>query len=134
MDMIELAREIGKQIQQDSSYINVKAAEQACDEDKNLQQQIADFNMKRMTLSQESNKQPRDDQKVAKLNQELRECYEKVMSNENMSNYNNAKTELDHKIKHIIDIITMSAEGADPDTVQEQTDCGHDCSCCGGCH
>ena len=134
MDMIELAREIGKQIQQDSSYINVKDAEQACDEDKNLQQQIADFNMKRMTLSQESNKQPRDDQKVAKLNQELRECYEKVMSNENMSNYNNAKTELDHKIKHIIDIITMSAEGADPDTVQEQTDCGHDCSCCSGCH
>ena len=118
MDMIELAREIGKQIQQDSSYINVKDAEQACDEDKNLQQQIADFNMKRMTLSQESNKQPRDDQKVAKLNQELRECYEKVMSNENMSNYNNAK----------------SAEGADPDTVQEQTDCGHDCSCCSGCH
>ena len=55
MDMIELAREIGKQIQQDSSYINVKAAEQACDEDKNLQQQIADFNMKRMTLSQETN-------------------------------------------------------------------------------
>ena len=90
--------------------------------------------MKRMTLSQESNKQPRDDQKVAKLNQELRECYEKVMSNENMSGYNNAKTELDHKIKHIIDIITMSAEGADPDTVQEQTDCGHDCSCCSGCH
>lgn len=134
MDMIELAREIGKQIQQDSSYINVKTAEQACDEDKNLQQQIADFNMKRMTLSQESNKQPRDDQKVAKLNQELRECYEKVMSNENMSGYNNAKTELDHKIKHIIDIITMSAEGADPDTVQEQTDCGHDCSCCSGCH
>lgn len=134
MDMIELAREIGKQIQQDASYINVKAAEQACDEDKNLQQQIADFNMKRMTLSQESNKQPRDDQKVAKLNQELRECYEKVMSNENMSGYNNAKTELDHKIKHIIDIITMSAEGADPDTVQEQTDCGHDCSCCSGCH
>ncbi len=134
MDMIELAREIGKQIQQDASYISVKAAEQACDEDKDLQQQIADFNMKRMTLSQESNKQPRDDQKVAKLNQELRECYEKVMSNENMSNYNNAKTELDHKIKHIIDIITMSAEGADPDTVQEQTDCGHDCSCCGGCH
>ncbi|MCI6006962.1 YlbF family regulator [Oscillospiraceae bacterium LCP25S3_E10] len=134
MDMIELAREIGKQIQQDASYISVKAAEQACDEDKDLQQQIADFNMKRMTLSQESNKQPRDDQKVAKLNQELRECYEKVMSNENMANYNNAKTELDHKIKHIIDIITMSAEGADPDTVQEQTDCGHDCSCCGGCH
>ena len=134
MDMIELAREIGKQIQQDASYISVKAAEQACDEDKDLQQQITDFNMKRMTLSQESNKQPRDDQKVAKLNQELRECYEKVMSNENMANYNNAKTELDHKIKHIIDIITMSAEGADPDTVQEQTDCGHDCSCCGGCH
>ncbi len=134
MDMIQMAREIGKEIQKDPSYISVKAAEQACDEDKELQELIASFNMKRMTLNQEANKADKDEEKIAKLNDELRICYDKVMSNENMSNYNNAKTKLDHKLKHVIDIITMSAEGADPETVDEQTNCGCDCSSCGGCH
>lgn len=134
MDMIQMAREIGKEIQKDPSYISVKAAEQACDEDKELQELIASFNMKRMTLNQEANKADKDEEKIAKFNEELRICYDKVMSNENMSNYNNAKTKLDHKLKHVIDIITMSAEGADPETVDEQPSCGCDCSSCGGCH
>lgn len=132
--MVELARELGKEIQKDPSYISVKAAEQACDEDKELQELIAQFNMKRMTLNQEASSNERDEEKIAKLNEELRDCYNKVMSNENMNSFNNAKTELDHKLKHVIDIITMSAEGADPDTVQEQTECSCDCSSCGGCH
>lgn len=134
MTMIELARELGKEIQKDTLYINVKSAEQACDEDKQLQEYIAEFNMKRMTLNQEVNNPEKDEEKIAKLNEELRDCYDKVMNNENMANYNNFRTELDHKLKHIIDIITMSAEGADPDTVQEQSECGCDCSSCSGCH
>ncbi len=134
MTMIELARELGKEIQKDPSYISVKAAEQSCDEDKELQELIAEFNMKRMTLSREASNPEKDEEKIAKLNEELRECYDKVMSNDNMNSFNNAKTELDRKLKHVIDIITMSAEGADPDTVQEQTECSCDCSSCGGCH
>lgn len=132
--MVELARELGKEIQKDPSYINVKAAEQACDEDKALQELIAEFNMKRMTLNQEVNNPEKDEEKIAKINEELRACYDKVMNNENMNNYNNFRAELDHKLKHVIDIITMSAEGADPDTVQEQSECSCDCSSCGGCH
>ena len=132
--MIQLAREIGKEIQKDQSYLAVKEAEKACDNDTALQDEIAQFNMKRMTLNQEASSNERDEEKIAKLNEELRDCYNKVMSNENMNSFNNAKTELDHKLKHVIDIITMSAEGADPDTVQEQTECSCDCSSCGGCH
>ena len=116
MDMIQLAREIGKEIQKDQSYLAVKEAEKACDNDTALQDEIAQFNMKRMTLNQEATKQERDEAKIAKLNEELRACYEKVMENPNMTAFNNAKTELDNKLKHIIDIITMSAEGADPET------------------
>lgn len=134
MDMIELAREIGKKIQKDAAYISVKAAEKACDEDKELQELIAEFNMKRMTLNQEASNPERDDDKMTKLNEELRVCYDKVMANENMNNYNDSKTELDGKLKEIIDIITMSAEGADPETVQSTPSCSCDCSSCGGCH
>lgn len=134
MDMIQLAREIGKEIQKEQSYLAVKEAEKACDNDTALQDEIAQFNMKRMTLNQEATKQERDEAKIAKLNEELRACYEKVMENPNMTAFNNAKTELDNKLKHIIDIITMSAEGADPETVDQQSSCSCDCSTCGGCH
>ena len=37
MDMIQLAREIGKEIQKDQSYLAVKEAEKACDNDTALQ-------------------------------------------------------------------------------------------------
>lgn len=67
MDMIQMAREIGKEIQKDPSYISVKAAEQACDEDKELQELIASFNMKRMTLNQEANKADKDEEKLQSL-------------------------------------------------------------------
>lgn len=132
--MIELAREIGKEIQKDTSYINVKLAEKACDDDKELQELIAEFNMKRMTLNTEASNPERDEDKLEKLNEELRVCYDKVMANENMNNYNESKTELDNKLKQVIDIITMSAEGADPETVESTPSCGCDCSSCGGCH
>lgn len=134
MKMVELAREIGREIQKDGSYISVKAAEQACDEDKVLQELIGEFNMKRMNLNQEASKTEKDEEKITCLNEELRECYDKVMANENMNSYNNAKTELEHKLKEVIDIISMCAEGADPDTVQSQPSCSCDCSSCGGCH
>lgn len=103
MKMVELAREIGREIQKDGSYISVKAAEQACDEDKVLQELIGEFNMKRMNLNQEASKTEKDEEKITCLNEELRECYDKVMANENMNSYNNAKTELEHKLKEVID-------------------------------
>jgi len=134
MDIIQLAREIGKEIQKDTDYVTVKEAEKACDSDKELQELIANFNMKRMTLNQAANKADTDEEKIAKLNAELRECYNQVMTNKNMESYNTAKSELDRKLKYVIDIITMSAEGADPETVEEQHSCGCDCSSCGGCH
>lgn len=134
MKMIELAREIGRELQKDSSYINMKAAEQACDEDKELQDFIGEFNVKRMNLNQETSKTERDEEKIKRLNEELRECYDKVISNENMDRYNNAKIEVEHKLKEVVDIISMCAEGADPDTVQAEPTCSCDCSSCGGCH
>lgn len=134
MDIVELARQIGAEIQKDEIYIKLKESEKACDTDMALQDLIGEFNLKRMSLNQEASKPERDEEKITRLNTELRECYDKVMANENMLAYNNSKTQLDHKVKQVIDIITMSAEGADPETVQSSSDCTHDCSTCGGCH
>ncbi len=134
MTMVELARSIGKEIQKDEDYIALKSAEQACESDTVLQDLIGQFNLKRIAINEESSKKEKDNEKIAKMNQELRKCYSKIMSNENMSAYNQYKTALETKVQEVVEIITQCAEGADPDTVEGVHACGGDCSGCSGCH
>lgn len=134
MSIVDLAREIGRELQKDKDYLSFKGLEKACDEDKELQDLIGEFNLKRMSLNDEASKADRDEDKIARLNNELRICYGKVMENENMAAYNKAKTSFENKVQQAIGIITQCAEGADPDTAEGVHSCDCDCSSCGGCH
>lgn len=51
MDIIEKARELGKLIQQEESYIALQKAQADADADMDLQNLIGDFNMKRMSIN-----------------------------------------------------------------------------------
>ena len=51
MDIIELAREIGRELQKDPNYLAMRAASDACDKDTELQNLIGQFNLTRMSLS-----------------------------------------------------------------------------------
>ncbi len=135
MDMIELARELGRKLQNDERYLAFEAARVASDEDQELQDLIGEFNLKRMAINNEAQKEDRNDEKLQKLNYELREAYTNVMKNENMVKYNETKQALDECVQRVIAIITMCAEGEDPDTADyDPSACTHDCSTCGGCH
>lgn len=135
MDIIELAREIGRQLQKNESYIKFQLAKQATDEDKELQDLIGEFNLKRMAISNEVSKEDRDEEKLQKYNQELRSAYAKIMSNENMINYNEAKGEFDLILTRVSAIIQKSSEGEDPDTADyTPSECTGSCESCGGCH
>ncbi len=135
MDMIELAREIGREIQKDERYLNAKRIERNCDEDKELQQLIGEFNLKRMAINNETQKPNRDEDKLQKMNLELRELYTKVLSNENMRAFNAAKQDMDAMLRRINTIIMNSAEGEDPNTTDYvEESCGGNCGSCGGCH
>ena len=99
MSIVDLAREIGRELQKDKDYLSFKGLEKACDEDKELQDIIGEFNLKRMSLNDEASKADRDEDKIARLNNELRICYGKVMENENMAAYNKAKTSFENKVQ-----------------------------------
>ena len=81
MDVIELARELGKAIQQDERFLAMQIARQNSDNDDELQQLIGEFNLKRMAINNEAAKENRDEAKLQQLNSELRETYAKVMQN-----------------------------------------------------
>ena len=135
MDIIELAREIGRELQKDPNYLAMRAASDACDKDTELQNLIGQFNLTRMSLSNEAQKEQSDEQKIQQLNTELRQCYATVMQNPNMIAYNEAKDAMDALLQRINAIITQSAEGGDPDTADyDPSSCGGDCGSCAGCH
>lgn len=134
MDIIERARELGKLIQQEESYIALQKAQADADADMDLQNLIGDFNMKRMSINNEASKKDKDSDKLALLNSQMREDYSKIMSNKNMIAYNEAKDAFDVIANRVLAIVQQSAEGADPETADYSTSsCSGSCSTCGGC-
>lgn len=134
MDIIQSARELGKLLQQDARYKAYHAAREKNDEDEVLQRLIGDFNLKRLDLNTEMSKPERDSEKLKELDDEIKELYAQVMSNENMVAFNNAKNAMDEMIAQINNIITMSANGEDPETCPANpAGCGGSCSSCSGC-
>lgn len=134
MDIIEKARELGKLIQQEESYVALQKAQADADADMELQNLIGDFNMKRMSINNEASKKDKDSDKLALLNSQMREDYSKIMSNKNMIAYNEAKDAFDMVANRVLAIVQQSAEGADPETADYSTSsCSGSCSTCGGC-
>ena len=132
MDVITLARELGKALQQEETYINWQNAQHVADADTELQQLIGEFNLKRMIINDEAGKKDRDQEKLTQANKEMREVYSKIMSNDNMIAYNDAKSAFDAVLNRVNAIIQQSAQGADPATA-DAADCTGSCSTCGGC-
>lgn len=135
MEIIEIVRELGKALQADERYQAMRKAQHESDEDASLQQLIGEFNLKRMAINNEAQKEDRSEETIQRLNNELREVYADIMRNEHMNAYNEAKTEFDALLQRITGIIGLCADGEDPETCDyDPAACGGDCSSCGGCH
>lgn len=134
MDIIELTRQLGVAIQKEESYIKFDSAKKANDSDENLQNQIGEFNLVRMSLDKELSGENKNDDKVKELNEQLRDIYGKIMMNPAMVAYNEAKAGLDELVNKINGIITLAINGEDPMTAELPSACTGSCSSCGGCH
>ncbi|MBQ8928484.1 MAG: YlbF family regulator [Oscillospiraceae bacterium] len=134
-DIIAMARALGRAIQNDDRYIAHALAKQANDEDEQLQALINGFNMKRMELQMEIGKPDKDDERVQMLNNVIKDSYQRIMKNPKMIAYNAAKNGMDELMNQVNTIITMSANGVDPDEIDlDAVSCTGDCGTCGGCH
>ncbi len=131
MDVIAMARELGAALQQSDEYTAYNVAKNAADGDEVLQEMIGEFNLKKLSLSTEVQKEEKDQKKLAALNEEVRSLYGRIMAHPTMAAYNTTKEELDRLLNFIQQIIVYSANGEDPATIEEETSCGGDCS---GCH
>lgn len=134
MKLIEMAREMGKEIQATAEYKRLQAAKEANDNDTALQDGIGKFNLKRLEMNNEMQKTERDEEKMQALNDELQKIYTDVMGNPNMMEYNIARQEMDEIMQKVNAILTMCVNGEDPETCEIPAGCSGSCSSCGGCH
>ncbi len=134
MDMIEMARELGKALQTDDRYIAYMLAKQVNDADEELQKDIDSFEKMRYDLSMELTKENKDTDRVKELDDNIKETYNKIMSNKNMIVFSAAQKSLEQLVGNIQEIITMSANGEDPATCEPASGCTGSCATCGGCH
>ena len=135
-DILDLAKEIGFALPEDGRYIRIQMAQAAADEDEALQGMIGEFNLKRIAVNNEATKseEDKDPERMKVLDQELREVYGRIMANANMMAYQQAKEEMDALMRQINTIITLSAQGVNPDEALESgSGCSGSCSTCGGC-
>ncbi len=134
MDVISVARELGKAIQQDERFIRYAKAKLANDNDTDLQNAIGNFNIKRMELEKAAGEENKDEEAVKTLNEELRTIYGEIMSSAAMVEYNTAKALLDQMMNEVNIVLSKSLDGEDPETLTVESGCTGSCSTCGGCH
>lgn len=133
MDIIEMTRELGKALQQDDRYIAYNLAKQVNDEDAELQADIKKFEELRIEITSEMTKSDKDGDKLQQLDAQVKEVYEKVMANKNMQVFMAAQTALEALVNNMNQIISLCANGENPETCQPSSGCGGSCATCGGC-
>lgn len=133
MDVIQMTRELGKAIQQDDRYIAYTLAKQVNDEDKDLQTDIAEFEKLRNDMREAMSVENPDFDRINAVDKETKTLYNKIMSNPNMIAFTSAQTALEELITNINQIISLCANGEDPDTCEPPKGCSGNCSACGGC-
>ncbi|MDO4731090.1 MAG: YlbF family regulator [Clostridia bacterium] len=134
MDILQLAREIGKEIQKDQRYIDYHQAKEITDNDKELKDLLKEFDKIRENITKEAQDQNRDEAKLNKLNEKIKDHYAKIMSNENMIRFNAAQAQISALLNNVTTIISRSVSGENPDEIDLGENCTGSCSTCSGCH
>ncbi|MCR5730629.1 MAG: YlbF family regulator [Ruminococcus sp.] len=134
MDIIEMTRELGKALQNDDRFIAYNLAKQANDNDKELNDDIEKFSKLRQDLTSAMSAEDKDTDLIKQLDEDIKSTYQKIMSNKNMVVFQSAQTALENLVTNINQIISMCANGEDPETCQPPTGgCSGSCATCGGC-
>jgi cell fate (sporulation/competence/biofilm development) regulator YlbF (YheA/YmcA/DUF963 family) len=133
MDIIKLARQLGAAIQASNEYKRFMDAKDKNDKNEELQKQIGDFNLLKMQLDTEHEKEEKDEAKILEINEKIVSLYNVIVSSAPMEEYNAAYNEYKALTDKVSNILLMCENGEDPETC-EPSSCTGNCASCGGCH
>ena len=133
-ELLLKTRELGALLQKEPCFKAYIEAKKDNDADEELQEHIGQFNLIRLSMDEELNKEEKSEERLKSLNEELRGVYGKIMENESMQRFKAAKKELDGKVNAVYSLLIRCAGGEDPETAEFSEGCTGNCSSCGGCH
>lgn len=125
--VIEKTRELAQLLAEDPRCERLRKARVKNNEDKALQELIGEFNLKKLQLKNEFDKEPPLKEKIEGLEKAMKDVYADIMKNESMAEYNAAKQEVDAMLEHISQMIQMSVNG------EIDSGCSGSCAGCHGC-
>lgn len=136
MDAILNFKEAAKALQNDERYLALVKARAANDEDEMLQNMIGEFNLARLELNTEMDKEDKNEQKINEMNGRVNHLYTEIMQHPGMVAYNKAKDEIEGFMEYVNAILNAAIDGRDPMEVEQPVahNCADGCASCSGCH
>ncbi len=128
MDIIDMAVMLGQRIKNEETaerYLKAKEAFDACEE---LRTSFSEYEVQRMVLAQEANKEEIDNELVKRIDTRIDELFEFITHHPVYTELEQSQAELNALIKKVTDKITEQITGEKP-----SSGCTHDCSSCSGC-
>ncbi len=128
MDILEMAKELGKALEESELRAAVLEAEQIQNNDEKAQQLIGEYNLKRMQILQKAQKEELDEKGAMAVRQQMADEFDKLLQYEIIKNYVEAKDAFDSYYEQVKNIIEFYVNG------EKQGGCSGSCSTCAGCH
>lgn len=125
MEILELAKELGKMIKEDDRAKKVAETKKIYAKDSELQQAVFEYNVQRSVLERECEKETPDEEFLTSVNKRIKELYDVITANENYLAYEAAENELRSLMEEIDTVINNEILG--------ETACTGSCASCAGC-
>ena len=132
MDIIDLARNLGKELQKTDEYLELMHAKKNNDSDAELNDLIGKFNLLKFDIQRLLSDAEYQQEKIDEKNLELSKIYEKIMKNKNMIAFNKASEKMNAVMNRISSILMAAVNGEDPMSFSETNDLGCN-GACDGC-
>jgi len=127
MEILELAAQLGMKIKEDAKVQAYYVANEAYENDEALQELVSEYNVQRMAMEEELEKDEPDSGFVEIIEGRLQEIYDEVVKNPIFLTYQEATQTLNKIMQMVTSEIRFQVTGDRP--------CSHDdCSECSGCH
>ena len=128
MDIMEMAIMLGQRMKQEGASERFLKAREAFNQNVELRTAFSEYNVQRMLLEQEANKEEIDNELVKRIDARVDELFDFITHHPVYEEIEAAQNALNEELKKVMDKIAEQITGEGP------SGCTHDCSTCGGCH
>ncbi|MCL2023232.1 MAG: YlbF family regulator [Oscillospiraceae bacterium] len=131
-EIIKKTRELGALIQQTEEFAAVQAAMQGNMDDEELSGIMRTLQMAESGYANEASSENANESKMKAYKEEFERLYEIAMARPAMQKYQEAHKTLGELMNSIFGILTLCADGDDPETCEVSAEDEDGCGGCGG--